>query len=170
VVRIEVNAELAARRMGERAERAGDQRPAHAAAAMMLRGGILLNFRMGGHFPEKWDRSAAADARGGKTLVDTATLRNSVHASHGATYGAAGTDVVYAAVHQFGFAGSVTVRAHRRTTRSGKVATVRSHSRRTNVPARPFLPVDAFGNLEPKLARRIRNLYGRHIVDGRTSG
>ena len=69
-----------------------------------------------------------------------------------------GTNVKYAGVHQFGFSGSVSVRSHTRKVKSRDVfwrdiftrkkkliakgiGFVRSHTRRMNIPARPFLVV-----------------------------
>lgn len=109
--------------------------------------------------------------RGPTTLgVVTNRLRSSLHATPAVT--TAGTvsstissDVVYAAVHEFGFVGTVQVRAHARRIntyaggsktvatlrKDGRIVrrpanvvasssvTVRAHPRRMNVPARSFL-------------------------------
>lgn len=50
-----------------------------------------------------------------------------------------GTNVAYAAVHEYGFSGSVTVKAHTRTLASGTVQNVRSFTRTMNLPPRSFL-------------------------------
>lgn len=46
-----------------------------------------------------------------------------------------GTNVEYAPVIENGFSGTVTVKSHRRTSRSGRSFTVRGHSRMMNRPA-----------------------------------
>lgn len=48
-------------------------------------------------------------------------------------------NVPYAAVHEFGHRGTHTVRAYTRSSFNGTVFEVRSHSRRVNIPARPYL-------------------------------
>ena len=71
-----------------------------------------------------WLKSARALAEGGKTLTDTGRLRGSI--AHTVTEGGraveAGSNVVYAAIHQFGG-------------RAGR-------GRRATIPARPYLGID----------------------------
>ena len=71
-----------------------------------------------------WLKSARAIAEGGQTLTDTGRLRGSI--AHTLTDGGRGveigTNVVYAAIHQFGG-------------RAGR-------GRRARIPARPYLGVD----------------------------
>ena len=76
-------------------------------------------------------------------LVDTGNLLNSIRSAVNirddeATieYGSFG--VRYAAVHEFGFVGNVSVRSHNRRTRSGQT-TVRQHNRNVNIKARPYI-------------------------------
>lgn len=51
-----------------------------------------------------WERSQRAIEQGGrgKTLIDTALLKQSITPSHSADMAQAGTNKVYAAIHQFG--------------------------------------------------------------------
>lgn len=49
-----------------------------------------------------WPRSFAARQRGGQTLTDTARLRQSVVSRAGADTASVGTNLVYAAIHNFG--------------------------------------------------------------------
>ncbi|MDE0048217.1 MAG: phage virion morphogenesis protein [Rhodospirillales bacterium] len=71
-----------------------------------------------------WLKSARAIAEGNRTLTDTGRLRGSI--THTLTDGGrgveVGTDVLYAAIHQFGG-------------RAGR-------KRRAKIPARPYLGVD----------------------------
>lgn len=77
-------------------------------------------------------------------LIDTGRLVNSIHwklftgnDSVGVEVGSYG--VPYARVHEFGFRGIVQVPQHRRRAPSGTVHSVRSHSRKANIQARPYL-------------------------------
>lgn len=120
----------------------------------IVRESVMRNFREG-RSPDgtPWPPSRRALLTGGKTLVDTATLRNSIHVRPGPSSVTVGTPVEYAAVHQFGARrGSfgehiVKVRAHmRRSRRTGRTQTVRAHARRVrlpwgDIPPRPFLGV-----------------------------
>lgn len=90
---------------------------------------------------ERWKPSQRAQGRvrgkkPGLTLVDTARLRNSIHARTSGDQVEVGTDVVYARIHQLG----------------GKAG------RGAELPARPYLPADTQG-----LAPRARDLVGRII-------
>jgi len=130
-------------------DRAGrNATPAMRDIAQRLRSDILLNFRTGGSFPEKWSPSERVKEEGGQTLVDKATLRNSQHADWSATEAAAGTDVVYGGIHQFGG--------------------VCGRNYATTLPARPFLPIDASGNLRPGTARFAADRLLDNIIGGAT--
>jgi phage virion morphogenesis protein len=101
------------------------------------------------HGPDgaRWLQSQAARERGGQTLRQTNRLFRSF--TWRATPGEAswGTNVAYAAVHQFGFAESVSVRAHSRMVqqRFGEGASsirrvqVQAHQRPMLMHRRPFL-------------------------------
>jgi len=52
-------------------------------------------------------------------------------------YGSFG--VSYAAIHEFGFQGPVTIRQHERLSRLGNSHTVKQHSRDVNITARPYI-------------------------------
>ena len=51
---------------------------------------------------KKWKRSIRAEKSGGKTLTKTKQLGTSIHAQSDSTGLAVGTNVIYAATHQFG--------------------------------------------------------------------
>lgn len=110
---------------------------------------ILVNFRMGGVYPEKWTQSRAAAARGGQTLVHRAHLRNSVMSRAGANFAAAGPqNIIYARIHQFG---GKTGRGHRVT-----------------LPARPYLPIKD-GRLSDADDAYVKNVLRNWLIDGRPS-
>ena len=69
-----------------------------------------------------WLPSRRARETGGQTLVDTARLRNSITHRASADGVEVGTNVVYAAIHQFG--------------------SRRDGSRPRGIPARPYLGID----------------------------
>lgn len=114
--------------------------------AELAKRSIRANFRAGGR-PIPWQPSARV-LSGHKTLVKTRNLMTSF--SHLVTPRriVIGTNVQYAAIHNFGFRGTVNVRAqqvraHTRTLR-GKRATVRAHERaahsmRMRMPQRKFM-------------------------------
>lgn len=91
----------------------GDLSPLMREIAGVMRGAVEDNFRDQGR-PE-WKASERAKKQGGKTLQDTGRLAASIGKGtrSNKTEAIVGTNVVYAAVHQFG--GSVTIPAHTRT-------------------------------------------------------
>lgn len=101
-----------------------------------------------------WPASERVLLAGGKTLVDRGHLRGSItHNADGSSV-EVGSNLVYAAVHQAGFDGPVVVKAHSRAFKmvfghpySG-VAEVRSHQRKMNMPARPFLGLSVDDRLD----------------------
>jgi len=115
-----------------------------------IRTSVEDNFEAEGR-PVKWQQSARVRFEGGKTLTDTARLRNSISVKADKKSVAVGTNVKYAGTHQFGARrgefGTITasVKAHTRK-RGGKTIAVRAHQRRVqlpfgNIPKRPFLMV-----------------------------
>lgn len=74
--------------------------------------------------------------------VRTGRLRRSITGrvaeENGQPVGLVGTNVSYARVHELGFKGAAQVKAHNRTIK-GKTIPVRAHSRKLDIPARPFL-------------------------------
>ena len=77
---------------------------------------------------------AKVPRRNGSLLIDSGNLMGSIRPAY------VGRDKVdYAKVHNEGFTGRVTVPAHvRHTSKYGNVE-VREHTRRANIPARPFM-------------------------------
>lgn len=125
------------------------------AIAELLENSVRRNFREGGR-PDKWTASKRADGdagygnESGQTLVDTARLMNSITSKGSKTLVRVGTNVEYAAAHNFGIDVEldVLVREHvRRITQAfGKPielteVTVKPHRRtmHMNLAARPFM-------------------------------
>ena len=118
-----------------------DRRSINAALAQGVRESTLERFRQSkGPDGRRWKSSKRAILEGGKTLVKTAQLRNSIHARSDASGFAVGTNAKHAATHQFGEPGR-TIRARRkkvlRFQYNGKW--VSKKQVRVKIPARPFL-------------------------------
>lgn len=83
--------------------------------------------------------SVKEDKLTGQALsVRTGTLRRSINLrvteDAAGVVASVGTNVVYGAIHEYGYQGAMTVRAHTRGNHS-----VRTHTRQVNLPARSFL-------------------------------
>jgi phage virion morphogenesis protein len=96
-----------------------------------------------------WEKSAAAIARRGQTLRDTSRLRNSITWQLTGTGVSVGTNVVYAAIHQFGGP-------------TGRASSSRGPVRRPVLPPRPFLGAspDDLRALAALLERHVREAFG----------
>lgn len=84
---------------------------------------------------------------GGKILQDTGQLAASITSSSDANSATVGSNKVYAAIHQLG---GQTGRGHK-----------------TRIDPRPFLPVDAQGNLQPETRESVLGLtndYLRRVI------
>lgn len=82
---------------------------------------------------------------GGMILQDTGQLAASISPSSDATSATVGSNKVYAAIHQIG----------------GKAG--RGH--KATIPARPFLPVDAHGNLQPEAEDSILGIANNYLAN-----
>lgn len=139
---------------------AGDTTPAMAAVGRSWHTRLQMAFK-GGTDPHgaPW---APLKTRQGQPLRDTGTLNRSftVRASNNRLV--LGTATEYAPLHQFGFTGQVEVPAHVRKIRQAfgrpipeTTVQVKAHSRSTNVPARPFLPLHGLPDSWTNSALRI---------------
>jgi HK97 gp10 family phage protein len=131
-----------ARRLNEIGERA---RPAMVRA--MTRATILLQ------------NHVKSDKLSGQVLKNrTGTLRRSINQEvedrGDEIVGIVGTNVEYAAIHEFGFTGQESVREHLRRTLRGET-TVRSYLRQMNMPERSFLR-SALADYEDQLTSELR--------------
>ncbi|EJX0630340.1 phage virion morphogenesis protein [Salmonella enterica] len=118
-----------------------DLTPAMRKIAATLLAETQYNFEDEGNPP--WTPSLAAQARGGQTLQDTGALARSVTTDYGASHVAIGTNLVYGAIHQFG----------------GKAGRNRS----LELPARPYLPIDAQGELSEDGKLSVLDTILRHL-------
>lgn len=140
-IRVEGNVAKLLSRMRDFSE--VDKKGLNETLAEGLRESTLERFKKGrGPSGKRWKTSIRAAERGGKTLIDTAQLRNSVKSASDASGFAVGTNVVYAATHQIGDP-KRTIRA-----RTAKGLRFRVNGRfvtkkqvQVSIPARPFLGV-----------------------------
>lgn len=90
---------------------------------------------------QPWKPSLRARLGKGKTLVQTARLRNSIRSRADEKGFAVGTNVIYAARHQFGDKRPVTIRAKKARCLRFHVGGhwISKKSVRVQLPARPFL-------------------------------
>jgi len=115
----------------------------------LVRASIRENFRAGGR-PTTWKPSARAEGQRGQTLRDKNILYNSFTIQAGRDQVAVGTNVAYAAAHNFGINKTVSqrVRGHQRRIFqafgkpiNNKQITIKAHTRKLTMrlPARPFM-------------------------------
>jgi phage virion morphogenesis protein len=142
---------------------------------------VQENFAKEGR-PERWEKSRRVKKKGGQTLQDSRRLHNSITAHSTATSAQVGTNVKYAAIHQFGgtvkhkersqvlhftqarkgqrTGGRDGDRFARANRKAGYAMKVKIGAHETTIPARPFL------HLEPTDLRRIMEA-ARRFLDGR---
>ena len=118
-----------------------DKQGINAALAEGVRESTLERFKQSkGPDGRRWKTSIRAAQEGGKTLIQSAQLRNSIHAKSDTSGFALGTNVKYAATHQFGEPGR-TIRARKKKALRFQVGGkwVTKKQVRITIPARPFL-------------------------------
>ena len=128
--------------------------------AEMLRTSIDYNFRVGGRFgkekygggTEKWKISYRAKEQGGQTLVDTRRLANSISYKISGDRIQFGTNVKYAAIHQYGG----TIKAKQAKGLFFKIGKKRFRKAQVRIPRRPYL---VFQRADILLAAKIVGHY-----------
>ena len=90
---------------------------------------------------KKWVPSIRAQKQGGKTLISSGQLKTSIKAESDSTGAAVGTNLIYAATHQFG--DERTIRAKKSKYLRFQIGDkwVSVPSVRVSIPARPFLGI-----------------------------
>lgn len=139
-----------------------DKRGINAALAEAVRESTMERFKQG-RDPEgkRWKTSIRAAGEGGKTLIQSAQLRNSVNARPETSGFAVGTNVKHAATHQFGEPGR-TIRARRKKVLRFQVGGRWVSKKQVHIciPARPFL------GLSDEDMQKIRDTVGDFIAGG----
>ncbi|MEY2864603.1 MAG: hypothetical protein RLY58_2310 [Pseudomonadota bacterium] len=115
------------------------------------------------------------DKLSGQVLnVRTGRLRRSINQKvttvDGLVIGTVGTNVEYAAVHEYGFKGAVSVKEHLRTIKMAwgvpippQRITVSAHNRNMNLPMRSFLR-SALSDMDAEIMTELRASVGRAIA------
>lgn len=172
----------------QRLEHAGvDLSPAMRKIAGALHKATEDNFAAQGR--PRWTPSERAQKEGGVTLQQTGRLASSISTDYGSRHATVGSNVIYAAIHQFG--GKVERAAYSKQVRHrtdakgnlvrtgqfggrGLVFAKDSHKRALtrwfevgehsiDMPARPFLPLTADGNLQPEAREEVLDTILRHL-------
>lgn len=112
-------------------------------------------------------RDSVANKLSGQVLnVRTGRLRRSittrVEDDGDQVTGIVGTNAEYAAAHEYGFEGVVTVREHLRRTVLGNEATVRAHDRHMNIPEKSFLR-SALNDMQPQIRSEFQQAAARAL-------
>lgn len=146
----------------------GNTRGVMGQIARYMKTSTQLRFRaQAGPDGQKWWPSNRARKDGGQTLRDSGRLLRSLTWRASAHEAEAGTNVVYAAAHQFGIRKIISIRPHRRTTRrapgktgavSVRSSPVKGHARLMFLPRRPFL---GFSGQDRS---RILEILRRHLA------
>ena len=132
-----------------------DKQGINAALAEGARESTLERFKQSkGPDGRRWKTSIRAAQEGGKTLIQSAQLRNSIHAKSDTSGFALGTNVKYAATHQFGESGR-TIRARKKKALRFQVGQVGHEEASPHHHPGPSLP------------RSLRGRYAGDEGDGR---
>jgi phage virion morphogenesis protein len=138
-----------------------DLKPAFQEIGELLLLSVKRNFEEEGR-PSHWKKSRRAAADSGQTLSDKGTLRNSFSYEATGQSLRVGTNIRYAAIHQFGG----RTRAHTITAKKGKALAIPGIGFRKSVqhpgsqmPARPFLMI------QDEDQKGILNILRRHLGD-----
>lgn len=118
-----------------------DKKNLNAALAEGVRESTLERFKQSKDpTGRRWKTSIRAATEGGKTLIQSSQLRNSIKSKSDASGFAVGTNVKHAATHQFGEP-SRTIRARRKKALRFQVGGkwVSKKQVKISIPARPFL-------------------------------
>ncbi|MBI5328862.1 MAG: phage virion morphogenesis protein [Deltaproteobacteria bacterium] len=129
-------------------EKTKDLTPAMQDVGEIVKRSITKNFDAGGR-PKPWAKSA----KGGIPLTDTARLKNSFTIRADANEATVGTNVQYAAIHQFG--GKIT--AKNKPYLKFKVGEKWVSKKSVTIPARPFMLVqdEDWTAIKTALSRRL---------------
>ncbi len=149
------------KRLEEIVRRAIDRRPLMRKIAETMRDAVEENFAQEGR--PKWKPSKRALRQGGKTLQDTSNLASRISTYSDNDNAVVGTNVPYAAIHQFG--GKIPARtvkpkkakALKIPTDKGFIFRKKATLPAVEIPARPFL------KLTDEDMEEIKKVVARHL-------
>jgi phage virion morphogenesis protein len=156
---VEIQDEQVRQMLSSLATRINDMTPAMRRIAGIMADSVEENFERGGR-PVRWPMSRRAEEESGQTLQKTGRLAGSLVPKATANEAIVGTNVKYAAVHQFGAKkgsfGTIAVsvkdyvrkinQAFGKQLKGTMAVKVRAHTRNQklpwgNIPARPFMMI-----------------------------
>lgn len=137
------------------ARRAGDTRPLMRNIASYLEFSIARRFETeSGPDGVPWKPTI----RGGQILTDTARLRSSITSRATATVAEAGTNVIYAAVHQLG----AVIKPRRARKLRFFISGAPVFADQVTIPARPFLGID--GDDDRAIGDIVRDYFDKSLA------
>lgn len=147
-ITIKIEYEKLQRALLELQKRLKDLSPIMQAISEKMLTGVQENFLTEGkNLGEKWEKLSQKhqDYRRKrrytpiKILTMRGALMTSIANNHTSNSAIVGTNLKYAAIHNGGFDGNVSVPSHSRKSKKGKTYTVKSYSRHLKMPKRRFL-------------------------------
>lgn len=90
---------------------------------------------------KSWRTSIRASTQGGVTMTDSARLKSSIRSKSDKTGAAVGTNVKYAATHQFGDKRTIRAKSSKGLRFNVGGQWVTKNKVKVNIPARPFLGI-----------------------------
>lgn len=114
------------------------------------------NFERKAFFTDAWKARRYYNPRGSLLMV-TGTLRRSIKSVVRGASVRFSSAVPYAALHNEGLKGNVSVRSHTRRSRGGRAYTVRAHLRMVQMPERRFI-----GD-SPEVRRIIKRVFDENL-------
>ena len=164
---IQSNDAAVAAHLGRAIAKIGAPQPLMAAVANELLSQTEANFAAQGR-PAWLGRKHPRAKGGGRLLQDTGQLAASVQPFHTADTAGVGSNKVYARIHQLGGETrphEIKPKNKKALAFNGRVVKKVKHPG-SKIPARPFLPIDKSGTLQPQAATAIisvTNAYLRSI-------
>ena len=140
-----------------------DKKKINEALGEAMRTSTLMRFKIGkSPSGKRWATSIRAQQEGGKTLIKSSVLRNSIQAKSDASGFAIGTNVAYAATHQNGDKGR-TIMASRAKALKFKIGDrwVSKKRVKITIPARPFLGLSDDDMREIKAT--VEDIIGKEV-------
>ena len=141
--------------LGKLAGRMGNLTPVMRSIGEIVRTSIERNFEAGGR-PVRWPLSGRVKQFGGQTLTDKAILRRSFTVRGYPDRAEVGTNVKYAAIHQFGGVIQAKNKPYLRFKIGGRFVSKKS----VTIPERPFMMVQ--DEDWPKMTQYL----GKYFIDG----
>ncbi|WP_130472361.1 phage virion morphogenesis protein [Candidatus Magnetaquicoccus inordinatus] len=138
LIQINVGSSAVSGLLGRLAAQGADMSAAFREIAGVMADSVEENFAREGRPP--WNRSIRAEREGGKTLQDSGRLAASINARSSSESAAVGTNLIYAAIHQFG----------------GQAG----RNKRVTIPPRPFLAI------QDEEMGEVMDIINRHLLGG----